>query len=93
MWFFLKRKDVLKDNFVKEAKKEKIDMKGLFSNINNRNKVELLYKELCRLSHPDNNPDKQELAQELFTKVQNSRNDYNAMLKLKDEITESLIQK
>lgn len=91
MWLFKKRsKSTLREDLIKEIKEERLDMKELFSNINNRDKVEQLYKELCKLTHPDNNPKRQEVAQELFTKVQRNRNDYNALLKLKNEIVDLL---
>ena len=91
MWFFKRRnKRSIQDSLIKEIKEESLDMKGLFTNINNRDKVVLLYKELCKLSHPDNNLDKQAIAHELFAKVQRSRNDYNSLLKLKEEIAKSL---
>ena len=34
-----------------------------------------------------------ELAQELFTKIQKNKNDYNALLKLKEEIIDTLMNK
>ena len=86
MWFFNRKKDSLQEDLIKKIKEERLDMTGLFSNINNRDKIEVLYKELCKLSHPDNNPTKIEIAQELFTKLQESRNDYNSLIELKKVI-------
>ena len=96
MWFFKKKKDTLKEELIKKIKDEDLDMSGLFSNINNRYKMESLYKELCKLCHPDlyeKEPYMRELAQELFTKIQKNKNDYNALLKLKETIIDTLINK
>ena len=93
MWFFKKKKDTLQEELINKIKEENLDMEGLFSNINNRSKIESLYKELCKLCHPDlyeKDPDKREMAQELFTKVQRSKNDYNSLIELKNEIVEAL---
>lgn len=95
MWFF-KKKDTIQEELIKRIKEEDLDMSGLFSNINNRSKIESLYKELCKLCHPDlyeKDPDMRELAQELFTKIQKNKNDYHALLKLKEEILNTLINK
>lgn len=95
MWFF-KKKNTIQEELIKRIKEEDLDMSGLFSNINNRSKIEPLYKELCKLCHPDlyeKEPDKRELAQELFTKIQKNKNDYNALLKLKEEIIDTLMNK
>lgn len=95
MWFF-KKKDTIQEELIKRIKEEDLDMSGLFSNINNRSKIESLYKELCKLCHPDlyeKEPDKRELAQNLFTKIQKNKNDYNALLKLKENILDTLMNK
>lgn len=95
MWFF-KKKNTIQEELIKRIKEEDLDMSGLFSNINNRSKIEPLYKELCKLCHPDlyeKEPDKRELAQELFTKIQRNKNDYNVLLKLKEEIIDTLMNK
>ena len=95
MWFF-KKKNTIQEELIKRIKEEDLDMSGLFSNINNRSKIEPLYKELCKLCHPDlyeKEPDKRELAQELFAKIQKNKNDYNALLKLKEEIIDTLMNK
>lgn len=96
MWFFKKKKDTLQEELIKKIKEEDLDMSGLFSNINNRSKIEALYKELCKLCHPDlyeKEPDKRALAQDLFTKIQKNKNDYNVLLKLKETIIDTLINK
>lgn len=96
MWIFKKKKDTIQEELIKKNKEENLDMSGLFSNINNRSNIESLYKELCKLCHPDlyeKEPDKRELAQELFTKIQRNKNDYNALLKLKEAIIDILQNK
>ena len=95
MWFF-KKKDTIQEELIKKIKEEDLDMEGLFANINNRSKIEPLYKELCKLCHPDlyeKEPDKRALAQDLFTKIQKNKNDYNVLLKLKETIIDTLINK
>ena len=95
MWFFKKKKDLDHDAFIEKMKEEQIDMQNIFSNISNRTKIEVLYKELCKLCHPDNfekDLEKQRLAKELFDRVQSSKTDYNRLLELKDIINEQLIK-
>lgn len=93
MWFF-KKKKTEQDILIKRIKSEKIDMQGLFSNINKRGEMEALYKELCKLSHPDkfeNSSEKKEVAKEIFARIQNSRNDYSKLLELKNIIEIKLL--
>ena len=95
MWFFRKRKDPENDALIEKIKEEQIDMQNIFSNISNRTKIEVLYKELCKLCHPDRfekDLEKQRLAKELFDRVQSSKTDYNRLLELKDIINEQLIK-
>lgn len=95
MWFFKKKKETEQDILVKRIKAEQMDMQGLFSNINNRAEVETLYKELCKQCHPDKfekDSERQEIAKELFDEIQNSRNNYNSLIKLKSIIEEKLIK-
>lgn len=95
MWFFRKRKDPKHDALIEKIKEEQIDMQNIFSNISNRAKIEDLYKELCKLCHPDRfekELEKQRLAKELFDRVQSSKTDYNRLLELKDIINEQLIK-
>lgn len=85
MWFF-KKKRTEQDILIDRIKAEQLDMKGLFSNINKRGEVEALYKELSKLSHPDKfekDPEKKEIAQKLFTQIQNNRNNYTQLMELK----------
>lgn len=95
MWFFKKKKETEQDILVKRIKAEQLDMQGLFSNINNRAEVETLYKELCKQCHPDKfekDAERQEIAKELFDEIQNSRNNYNSLIKLKSIIEEKNIK-
>ena len=95
MWFFKKKKDLDHDVFIEKMKEEQIDMQNIFSNISNRTKIEVLYKELCKLCHPDKfekDLEKQRLAKELFDRVQGSKTDYNRLLELKEIINEQLIK-
>ena len=92
MWFF-KKKRTEQDILIDRIKAEQLDMKGLFSNINKRGEVEALYKELSKLSHPDKfekDPEKKEIAQKLFTQIQNNRNNYTQLLELKANVVKLL---
>lgn len=69
-------------------------MQDLFSNINNRSEVETLFKELCKLSHPDKfdkEPVKKEIAKELFAQIQTNRNNYNQLIELKSIVEVKLL--
>ena len=95
MWFFKKKKDPKHNALIETIKEEQIDMQNIFSNISNRTKIEVLYKELCKLCHPDNfekDLEKQRLAKELFDRVQSNKTDYNRLLELKTIINEQLIK-
>ena len=86
MWFFRKKKRTEQDILIERIKAEQLDMQGLFSNINKRGDVEALFKELSKLSHPDKfekDPEKKEIAQKLFTQIQNNRNNYTQLMELK----------
>ena len=94
MWFFKKKKETEQDILIKRIKSEQLDMQDLFSNINNRSEVESLYKELCKLSHPDKfdkEPEKKEIAKELFAQIQKNRNNYNQLMELKSIIEIKLL--
>ena len=96
MWFFKKKKETEQDILIKRIKSERLDMQDLFSNINNRSEVESLYKELCKLSHPDKfdkEPKKKEIAKELFAQIQTNRNNYNQLIALKDIIEVKLLNR
>ena len=86
MWFFRKKKRTEQDILIDRIKAERLDMQGLFSNINKRGEVEALFKELSKLSHPDKfekNPEKKEIAQKLFIQIQSNRNNYTQLMELK----------
>lgn len=53
-------------------------------------KAKSLYKELCRLSHPDKHPDNREMAEEIMKRVVANRHDYSKLLDLQIEIEEKL---
>lgn len=94
MWFFKKKKLTEQDILIERIKAEQLNMQDLFSNINNRSEVEALYKELCKLSHPDKfdkEPEKKEIAKELFAQIQTNRNNYNQLMELKKEIEVKLL--
>lgn len=87
MWFFKKKRETEQDILVNRIKSEQLDMHDLFSNINKRGEVEALFKELCKIAHPDKfdkDPKKNKIAKELFSQIQNNRNNYNQLMKLKE---------
>lgn len=45
-------------------------------------KARKLYKQLCIIAHPDRNPDRSELAQELMAKITANRYNYAELRKL-----------
>ena len=95
MWFFKKKKETAEDIQIKRIKAERLDMRGLFSSINNRAEIDILYKELCKQCHPDKYeqyPERQAVAKELFDKVQDARNNYNKLTELKSVIESELIK-
>ena len=95
MWFFKKKRETEQDILIERIKAEQLDMQDLFSNINNRSEVETLFKELCKLSHPDKfdkEPVKCERAKELFAQIQKNRNNYNQLMKLKSIVEVKLLK-
>ena len=87
MWFFKKKRETEQDILVKRIKSEQLDMHDLFSNINKRGEVEALFKELCKIAHPDKfdqDPEKNKIAKDLFSRIQNNRNNYNQLMELKE---------
>ena len=87
MWFFKKKRETEQDILVNRIKSEQLDMHDLLSNINKRGEVEALFKELCKIAHPDKfdkDPKKNKIAKELFSQIQNNRNNYNQLMKLKE---------
>lgn len=94
MWFFKKKKQTEQDILIERIKSEQLDMKGLFSNINKRGEVEALFKELSKLSHPDKfekDPEKKEIAKNLFAQILNNKNNFNQLMELKKEIEVKLL--
>ncbi len=53
-------------------------------------KARQLYKELSLRVHPDRNPDKADVAEELMKHIVENRFNYAALLNLKQEIAEKL---
>ena len=93
MWPFKKHKKSESDILIDKIKNEKLDMPNLFANINGRVEIEMLYKELCSLTHTDmyvNDDKKAAIAGELFRKVQANRADLNKLKELKEEIKQQL---
>jgi len=56
-------------------------------------KAKQLHKRLVVLSHPDRNPDNQELATELSSLVNQNRYNYQALIELEKRIVTELLNK
>lgn len=94
MWFFKKKRETEQDILVNRIKSEQLDMRDLFSNINKRGEVEGLYKGLCKIAHPDKfdkDPEKIKIAKDLFSQIQNNRNNYNQLVELKSIVETKLL--
>lgn len=94
MWFFRKKRETEQDILVSRIKSEQLDMHDLFSNINKRGEVEGLFKELCIIAHPDKfdkDPEKNIIAKDLFSQIQNNRNNYNQLIELKSLVETKLL--
>jgi hypothetical protein len=94
MWFFKKKRETEQDILVKRIKSEQLDMHDLFSNINKRGEVEALFKELCKIAHPDKfdkDPEKNKIAKDLFAQIQNNRNNYNQLIQLEEMVEVKLL--
>lgn len=53
-------------------------------------KAKRLYKELTIKAHPDQNPDKRVIAEDITSRLTSNKHNYIALLKLKSEIEEEL---
>lgn len=94
MWFFKKKKQTEQDILIERIKAEQIDLQGIFSDINKRGEVESLFKELSKLSHPDKFekiPEKKDIAKDLFSQIQNNRNNYTRLIELRQSIEDKLL--
>lgn len=94
MRFFKKKGKTDQDILIERIKEEQIDLQRIFSDINKRGEVETLFKELSKLSHPDKfeiNPEKKEIAKELFAQIQNNRNNYTRLVELKQSVEDKLL--
>lgn len=58
--------------------------------VQSMSKAKVLYRKLVMLTHPDRNPQKRELAEELTQQVNQARFDYNKLLVLQKQIEEQL---
>lgn len=94
MWFFKKKRETELEILENRIKSEQLDMHDLFSNINRRREVEALFKELCKIAHPDKfdkDPEKKIIAIDLFSQIQNYRNSYNQLIELKKVVETKLL--
>ena len=93
MWF-KKKKQTEQDLLIERIKAEQIDLQGIFSDINKRGEAEALFKELSKLSHPDKfekDPEKKEIAKDLFAQILNNRNNYTRLIELKRSVEDKLL--
>lgn len=54
-------------------------------------KAHQLYKELSALAHPDRNPDKIEVAEDLMKRIVANKYNYAALISIKGEIIKKLL--
>ena len=54
-------------------------------------KARKLYKELSVIAHPDRNPKQADIAEELMKRIVENRSNYAALVKLKMEVNEKLL--
>ena len=59
--------------------------------VNSMAKCKSLYKKLAILAHPDKNPNKSELAQEITMSLNENRYNYAKLKELEKRITEDLL--
>lgn len=77
------------DELSKRIKSDKLDMSGIFSNLNKRKEIDELYSELSRRAHPDRfvgDDEKIAKAEIIFKKIQENQTDYQSLLALKTEV-------
>lgn len=72
--------------FFREREKD-IDVTNI---VQSMSKAKVLYRKLVKLTHPDRNPQKRELAEKLTQQVNQARFDYNKLLVLQKQIEEQL---
>lgn len=93
MGLFRRKKSEETEKIIAKVKEEKLDFSGLFSNLNNRKEIDALYTELSRSIHPDKfvgNPEKENLANKLFQRLQENSTNLLEMQKIKKQSKELL---
>ncbi len=90
-----KKRNKDQQRLIDEIKKETINMKGLFGNIKKMEELQVLYKELCSEAHPDRfvDSEKQEIAKQMFQKIQENKYNYEELVNIKQEMEVKLIKK
>ena len=53
-------------------------------------KAQRLYKDLAKVAHPDKNPDKREIAEELMQRIVSNKWNYEKLMSLRQEVFERL---
>lgn len=53
-------------------------------------KARRLYKELSVVAHPDRNPDKREIAEDIMSRIVANKHNYSELLSIKEEVKEKL---
>lgn len=92
MFWIRKRKKQEKD-MIREALSEPLDMKRVFSTINDRDELSDTFKSICRIAHPDrfiDSPDKMALAEQLFKEAQQYRTDLQKLKEIYNTATQQL---
>lgn len=53
-------------------------------------KARLLYRELSKVAHPDRNPGKEKVAEQIMKRVVANKHNYACLLELREEVKNSL---
>lgn len=90
-----KKRNKDQQRLIDEIKKESINMHGLFSNIEKMGALQDLYIELCSEAHPDRfvDSEKQEIAKQMFQKIQENKYNYEELVNIKQEMKVKLLKK
>jgi hypothetical protein len=89
-----KRRNKDQKRLIDEIKKESISMEGLLGNIQKMDELQVLYKELCSEAHPDRfmDSEKQEIAKQMFQKIQANKYNYEELVSIKQEMEVKLLK-
>ena len=56
-------------------------------------KAKQLYRKLCKMAHPDRNPGREAIAEDLMKRIEANRHNYSGLLILEQDVKEMLDKK